>query len=1172
MRRSVHGLIMPPIRFQVNNNPENRRRQIQANGGQPIEATSQIQQDYAVSTVAHTPITKAAQFTGSGANAVFTQPMFFSPLHTPQNWQIPSKRREAAQWLILANTGLTLNDYTTKCVQDLLFDFDKAVVDPATNGTWYQDIKSEPVLGASGKLRRPPHFSERDCEDKRCFSFNAYGYWRSIEVSEEHKMFVIDGKTYRHKKKCEQNAAHRRKKGIKEGGDKPPIKFPDKLICKKEAQDIVKDDFLITPMPELGQVALDKNQAWLVGLCIADGCLSKEIYHSYSVQFTMDKDEYHVPEFQKCLAESWNGSVADFKHGDGDGWRVRQSGKDSWAFFESYITGKRSKKKFTADAFELDQESRLHILGGYFDGDGSFNPAKNHLEATNYSCDMADQLYWMLLSVGISCSLRKCPLYGNHYKTNPTHCYRISIPSSEVPKLQPYMRSNKIPEFFESKKDRQLRFFYTEDGITYLAQPISEIKEFSYTGKGYDLQIDPERAFVASGFVTSNCRFYYDTEPKVAAAVDFYANFSMSGFKLECKDKKILRYYEQLVEDLDLEEWLAYISHEYFMLGDVFPFLEIRCESCQGSGYTPDGEECFHPDGKFGRIVLMNPDYIEVQQNVLAEDSVIALTADEELRMLVQRREPRQLFDKLDPRLIDLVASGKPIPLSSRSISHLRHNASSYATYGTSMLRRLFTMLAYKTKIITANWIVAERMILPIRIVKVGDKDRPASDEDLSNVQSQLAAVANDPNLTIVTHHAFEYSWEGATSKIHNISSELENIGKEILDGMMINQALLNGEASSYSSSQVGVEVLIKRLQQWQNKLSKWVEKRIFRPMAMMQGFIDEEATKELDEDRYIYMFPTVKWNDLNLRDKSNMLQLFLQLYDKQLMSGQTLLEEFDLDFDQEQERLREEQQLAMASGQLMPGGGENLGTMGMGGMLGGMMGGPPGAEGMPGGMPGDMGGAPGMGAPGMGAPGMGDPGMGGAPAGPATASGMVVTKKGKGAKPEEPRTPQTKIIRLTKLEQQMFKALSTMKVPFALFGQYQVRIPGQQQPFLLDFAYPEIGVGVEAEGSIWHERADLKIRDLERDQKLANVGWRILRFKEDAIENNVDLVKDIIMKHVVDASENLKKAAESEEEFNKFASMTRFPNQLETGALVRRIEDIENDLGIMIMFGEPQL
>jgi hypothetical protein len=50
------------------------------------------------SMLVNVPITKAAQYMGGNASTIFTQPMFFSPLHTPQSWQIASKRKEVYQW------------------------------------------------------------------------------------------------------------------------------------------------------------------------------------------------------------------------------------------------------------------------------------------------------------------------------------------------------------------------------------------------------------------------------------------------------------------------------------------------------------------------------------------------------------------------------------------------------------------------------------------------------------------------------------------------------------------------------------------------------------------------------------------------------------------------------------------------------------------------------------------------------------------------------------------------------------------------------------------------------------------------------------------------------------------------------------------------------------------
>ena len=71
-------------------------------------------------------------------------------------------------------------------------------------------------------------------------------------------------------------------------------------------------------------------------------------------------------------------------------------------------------------------------------------------------------------------------------------------------------------------------------------------------------------------------------------------------------------------------------------------------------------------------------------------------------------------------------------------------------------------LLPYKDKLRQAQWLVAERHIIPIKIVKVGDKDRPASAEDLQAVQDELTNIAQDPLLTLVTHHAFDFDFVGA--------------------------------------------------------------------------------------------------------------------------------------------------------------------------------------------------------------------------------------------------------------------------------------------------------------------------------------------------------------------------------------------------------------------------
>ena len=628
-------------------------------------------------------------------------------------------------------------------------------------------------------------------------------------------------------------------------------------------------------------------------------------------------------------------------------------------------------------------------------------------------------------------------------------------------------------------------------------------------------------------------RHYYENEPKVAAGIDFYSQFPINGLKLECKKKSVLRYFERLIDKIDLMYWLRMISHQRFLLGDVYIMTEIECPHCKGSGIDKEtNERCNHPDGSIARMTVLNPDWIEVMKTPISNEPQIVLLPDEEIQKIVQTKQPKFLYDQIPDNIKMQILAKKPILLSNTVTSHIKHGGVPYGTYGESLLRRLFTSLAYKTKLMTANWIVAERLILPVRVVQLGSDERPATEEDLADVSSQLSAVANDPNLTIVTHNNFEYEWYGASGKIHNINQELEYVGKEILDGLMLNQTLLNGEMAGYNSAQVGVEVMIRRLESWRNELAQWIEKHVFLPVAKMQGFIDEEDTEEFGET--VYLYPKVKWNDLKLRDNSNQLQMFLQMQQSGLISTQTLLEQFDLDYDREVERIREEQVSAMQNGMLAGGGGQMAGAMG-----GGMGGAGGGAGGMPGGM--DMGGAGGMGGPG-GAPGGMDMGggmgggMGGAPGGMggagggggmgATAGGsqQKIYRRGKGPKEDEnPQPIQPTTIQLTKPESKMYRTLMAMNLPFRLFAQYKQPVPNDSNFYLMDFAIPEIGVDIEVDGEKWHSTYEDKQSDKERDVNLASMGWRVIRFTEQAIGEQLQKVQQVIEKEVSEAAKEKK-------------------------------------------------
>lgn len=666
--------------------------------------------------------------------------------------------------------------------------------------------------------------------------------------------------------------------------------------------------------------------------------------------------------------------------------------------------------------------------------------------------------------------------------------------------------------------------------------------------------------------------WWRNNEPKVAAAISFLTNFVFTGWKLECSSTYVKDYFEKLVERLNFSKWLPEICKSYYLLGDAFVLASLDCEHCHGTGWDSEkNEECKHDGASWRSLSLLNPDSVLKNPGMIDQDgSYVYRPSAEEVRV-VNERQPKEIYDAIPDNIKKLIMKGDPIKLNPLSIQHFKHGSNSWEDYGTSLVRPLFPILTYKDKLRQAQYIIAERHITPIKIVKIGSENRPASQEDIDNVQDELASLANDPNLTLVTHHNFELDWYSGYTKVGALTGEFEEINSEILDGLMLSKALLGGSDSgvSYSNAQVSLLAMHRRLEAFRNEVAHWIENKIFKSVAEWNGFVVEG---ERGQDELVY--PKIKFDDLQLKDDSQKLQTMQTANQAGVISNVSLIEAFGLDVDQEIERLRFEQGAAFMKEQ-------NYGVPSFsmqfqsGGVSGMGFGAPqPGAP-MPAGdigampPPADMGMAPplassrdksyrlassivneiyedcmsanksekfnkyasvkiksaahqeylesimpvtgrGFHGPlpdeylGLDNP-LDVPFLGGEFSYPLNFSAqfqfasavnsdneMIRTA----AKNKEKASPPTLY---TSLEKKLYGLLMSMNIMEPLYAQYSA---GPTMEFQLDAAIPSLGIGIEADGEIWHNNFEKITKDKRRDTELARNGWIILRFTDKELND----------------------------------------------------------------------
>ncbi len=378
------------------------------------------------------------------------------------------------------------------------------------------------------------------------------------------------------------------------------------------------------------------------------------------------------------------------------------------------------------------------------------------------------------------------------------------------------------------------------------------------------------------------CRHHYDTNPIVRNCIMLHSTYPVSKLQIHCKDPKVKQFFEDMWDDIDGTEVIAGIALEYFKLGEVFAHAELDEER-----------------GVWSQIIIHNPDYISVKANILAKDPIISLQPDDTLRRMIfsTRMQDVRLREQVPEEIIYYIQRGENIPLSNFNVSHLKLLSSPYDIRGTSIITCVFKDLMLYDKLREMEFAQADNLVNPITLVKLGDPQggwRP-TDADIQSFQRVMEEAQYDPDFRIITHGAVTIERVGAAGTVIDTVPKLELIYKNLFAGLFTPESIIYQEGPTYASASVGLEVLQQRYLWFREFIRKFIRKKLFGPISIIQGFYE---TKE-GEKRLIV--PDVQFDRINLKDVADYINNLAQFAGLQgPVSNKSMLRSLDLDIDEE--------------------------------------------------------------------------------------------------------------------------------------------------------------------------------------------------------------------------------------------------------------------------------
>jgi len=385
------------------------------------------------------------------------------------------------------------------------------------------------------------------------------------------------------------------------------------------------------------------------------------------------------------------------------------------------------------------------------------------------------------------------------------------------------------------------------------------------------------------------CRAFYALNPIVQNAINLHSTYPISKLNIKCPNKKIENFFNEMIEEIDLMNICVQAAQEFWLLGEAFVYGELDERTL-----------------KWSRLVIQNPDYIVLKKTVVANEPLIMLRPDENLRRIVFSTKPSDVEQRkqLNENIINHIRRGENIPLDNFYVSHLARRIAPYEVRGTGLPVSVFRQLMLFDLIRESKFAQASNLINPLTIIKVGSAEYKPTLADLQQWRDTFAEAQNDRDFKIFTHEAVTVEKVGSGGAIYDTSGDINQLLKEIYIGLMVPQVIIEGGGDiTYANGGVSLEVLKQRYISFRNMMSSWLKMKIFAPISKLNEFYDYKDGKKT------LIVPDIDWNHMNLFDAADYINILVNVSsgEAKRVSTQTLYRSLGLEWEEERRKIRKE-------------------------------------------------------------------------------------------------------------------------------------------------------------------------------------------------------------------------------------------------------------------------
>lgn len=303
--------------------------------------------------------------------------------------------------------------------------------------------------------------------------------------------------------------------------------------------------------------------------------------------------------------------------------------------------------------------------------------------------------------------------------------------------------------------------------------------------------------------------------------------------------------------------------------------------------------------------LFISPAVVTVEGGAAGEfinKTLLSIEIPRKLITMVKRPKndiERAVIKELPEDVLKAINAGqKKVLLDMTKVSVSYYKKADWETWATPLLFPVLSDVMFKNKMRLADLAALDGIINVVRIWKLGDHNakppllpkKAAVNKLLEILKSNTGGGAID----LVWDSMIDLKVEYPPVKDILGSEKYEQVDKDIMIGLGVPDILLGGNGANFSNAFLQLKTLTERLEYVRVRTLEWLRKEI-KLIMEAQGWKTP---------------PHIVFERTNLKDEMAQKQLLMQMFDRNLISMETIQKEFQADFIVELERSRREQKV----------------------------------------------------------------------------------------------------------------------------------------------------------------------------------------------------------------------------------------------------------------------